>query len=156
MDRQRPDKRMAAADAVRAFVRDGDVVCVAGFSHLIPYALGHEVIRRRRRDLPLVKHTPDLLGEQLPGRSPRDAPTMPLRSSVFLNTIARRCLLGLIPKHRGDDGAPGDSRGRSRTPSEWSGELCRAAPSGVHTQVATLGLFGEERGDDGSIKGGDP
>ncbi len=56
---------MSAAEAVRAFVRDGDVLCVAGFSHLIPYALGHEVIRQRRRDLTLVKHTPDLLGEQL-------------------------------------------------------------------------------------------
>jgi len=34
-DRHRPDKRMTAAEAVRAFVRDGDVICVAGFSHLI-------------------------------------------------------------------------------------------------------------------------
>src|SRR3990172_4737500 len=63
-DRHRPDKRMTAAEAVRAFVRDGDVVCVAGFSHLIAYALGHEVIRQGRRGLTLVKHTPDLLGEQ--------------------------------------------------------------------------------------------
>jgi glutaconate CoA-transferase subunit A len=64
-DRHRPDKRMSAAEAVRALVRDGDVVCLAGFSHLIPYALGHEVIRQGRRGLTLVKHTPDLLGEQL-------------------------------------------------------------------------------------------
>lgn len=64
-NRHRPDKRMAAAEAVRAFVRDGDVMCVAGFSHLIPYALGHEVIRQGRRHLTLVKHVPDLLGEQL-------------------------------------------------------------------------------------------
>lgn len=56
---------MTAADAIRAFVRDGDVMCVGGFSHLIPYALGHEVIRQGRRDLALVKQTPDLLGEQL-------------------------------------------------------------------------------------------
>ena len=64
-DRHRPDKRMSATEAIRAFVRDGDVVCVAGFSHLIPYALGHEVIRQGRRNLTLVKQTPDLLGEQL-------------------------------------------------------------------------------------------
>lgn len=64
-DRHRPDKRMTAAEAVRTFVRDGDVVCIAGFSHLIPYALGHEVIRQGRRGLTLVKHVPDLLGEQL-------------------------------------------------------------------------------------------
>jgi len=56
---------MTAAEAIRALVRDGDVVCLAGFSHLIPYALGHEVIRQGRRGLTLVKHTPDLLGEQL-------------------------------------------------------------------------------------------
>jgi glutaconate CoA-transferase subunit A len=56
---------MTASEAVRAFVRDGDVMYVAGFSHLIPYALGHEVIRQGRRDLTLVKQTPDLLGEQL-------------------------------------------------------------------------------------------
>ena len=64
-DRHRPDKRMSATEAIRAFVRDGDVVCVAGFSHLIPYALGHEVIRQGRRNLTLVKQTPDLLGEHL-------------------------------------------------------------------------------------------
>jgi glutaconate CoA-transferase subunit A len=64
-DRHRPDKRMTAAAAVRAFLHDGDVVCVAGFSHLIPYALGHEVIRQARRGLTLAKHAPDLLAEQL-------------------------------------------------------------------------------------------
>lgn len=64
-DRHGADKRMSAGEAVRAFVHDGDVLCVAGFSHLIPYALGHEVIRQGRRDLTLVKQTPDLLGEQL-------------------------------------------------------------------------------------------
>ena len=56
---------MTAAEAIRALVHDGDVVCLSGFSHLIPYALGHEVIRQGRRGLTLVKHTPDLLGEQL-------------------------------------------------------------------------------------------
>jgi glutaconate CoA-transferase subunit A len=64
-DRHRPDKRMTAAEAVREFVRDGDVVCAAGFSHLIPYALGHELIRQTRRGLTFVKHAPDLLAEQL-------------------------------------------------------------------------------------------
>jgi glutaconate CoA-transferase subunit A len=64
-DRQRPDKRMSAAEAVRAFVHDGDVVCAAGFSHLISYALGHEVIRQGQRGLTFVKHAPDLLAEQL-------------------------------------------------------------------------------------------
>ncbi len=56
---------MTAAEAVHAFVRDGDMVCAAGFSHLIPYALGHELIRQGRRSLTLVKHAPDLLAEQL-------------------------------------------------------------------------------------------
>ncbi len=63
-DRDRRDKRMTASEAVRAFVHAGDVVCAAGFSHLIPYAVGHEVIRQGRHGLTLVKHVPDLLGEQ--------------------------------------------------------------------------------------------
>ncbi len=64
-DRQRSDKRMSAGEAVRALIQDGDVVCAAGFSHLISYALGHEIIRQGRRRLTFVKHAPDLLAEQL-------------------------------------------------------------------------------------------
>lgn len=52
-------------EAVARFVRDGDIVVLEGFTHLIPFAAGHEIIRQRRRDLTLVRLTPDLLMDQL-------------------------------------------------------------------------------------------
>src|SRR5581483_10408050 len=50
-----------------SLVRDGDVVALEGFTHLIPYAAGHEIIRQGRRDLTLVRMTPDLVYDQLIG-----------------------------------------------------------------------------------------
>jgi glutaconate CoA-transferase subunit A len=52
---------------VATYVRDGDVVALEGFTHLIPFAAGHEIIRQRRRDLTLVRLTPDLICDQLIG-----------------------------------------------------------------------------------------
>src|SRR5215208_8158526 len=54
-------------DAVADSVRDGDVVAMEGFTHLIPFAAAHEVIRQRRRELTLVRMTPDLVYDQLIG-----------------------------------------------------------------------------------------
>src|SRR6266566_2810873 len=58
---------LALAEAVDALVRDGDTIALEGFTHLIPFAAGHEVIRQRRRDLTLVRMTPDVLYDQLIG-----------------------------------------------------------------------------------------
>jgi glutaconate CoA-transferase, subunit A len=55
------------ADAVRDLVRDGDTVALEGFTHLIPHAAGHEIIRQGRRDLHLVRMTPDVVYDQLIG-----------------------------------------------------------------------------------------
>ncbi len=55
------------ADAVRAHVHDGDTVALEGFTHLIPHAAGHELIRQGRRDLTLVRLTPDVVYDQLIG-----------------------------------------------------------------------------------------
>ncbi len=54
-------------EAVAALVRDGDVVALEGFPHLIPHAAGHEIVRQGRRDLTLVRMTPDLVYDQLIG-----------------------------------------------------------------------------------------
>src|SRR6266481_10206835 len=54
-------------EAVRDLVRDGDVVALEGFTHLIPHAAGHELIRQRKGDLTLVRMTPDLIYDQLIG-----------------------------------------------------------------------------------------
>src|ERR1022692_5306809 len=58
---------VSLAEAVRLAVRDGDTVAMEGFTHLIPFAAGHEVIRQGRRDLTLVRMTPDLIYDQLIG-----------------------------------------------------------------------------------------
>jgi glutaconate CoA-transferase subunit A len=55
------------ADAIAAHVHDGDLVALEGFTHLIPFAAGHEIIRQRRRDLTVVRMTPDLIYDQLIG-----------------------------------------------------------------------------------------
>jgi glutaconate CoA-transferase subunit A len=51
--------------AVAEFVEDGDTVYAAGFTHLIPYAAGHEIIRQKRKDLVLARATPDLIYDQM-------------------------------------------------------------------------------------------
>jgi glutaconate CoA-transferase subunit A len=58
---------LSLAEAVRAHVKDGDTVALEGFTHLIPHAAGHEVIRQGRRELTLVRMTPDLVYDQLIG-----------------------------------------------------------------------------------------
>ena len=50
---------VSLADAVALALQDGDSVAMEGFTHLIPFAAGHEVIRQRRRDLTLIRMTPD-------------------------------------------------------------------------------------------------
>ena len=54
-------------EAVASLVQDGDTVALEGFTHLIPHAAGHEIIRQGRRDLTLVRMTPDLIYDQLIG-----------------------------------------------------------------------------------------
>jgi len=58
---------MTLPDAVAALVHDGDTVALEGFTHLIPVAAGQEIIRQRRRNLTLVRMTPDLVYDQLIG-----------------------------------------------------------------------------------------
>jgi glutaconate CoA-transferase, subunit A len=54
-------------EAVRELVHDGDRVALEGFTHLIPFAAGHEIARQGRRDLTLIRMTPDLIYDQLIG-----------------------------------------------------------------------------------------
>jgi glutaconate CoA-transferase subunit A len=52
-------------DAIADLVRDGDTVAIEGFTHLIGFAAGHEIIRQGRRDLTLARLTPDLVYDQM-------------------------------------------------------------------------------------------
>jgi glutaconate CoA-transferase subunit A len=54
-------------DAVAKLVRDGDQLALEGFTHLIPFAAAHEIIRQGRRDLTLIRMTPDLIYDQMIG-----------------------------------------------------------------------------------------
>jgi glutaconate CoA-transferase subunit A len=58
---------MSLSEGVGELVRDGDVVAMEGFTHLIPFAAAHEIIRQGRRDLTLVRMTPDVIYDQLIG-----------------------------------------------------------------------------------------
>src|SRR4249920_141956 len=52
-------------DAVAELVHDGDTVAIEGFTHLISFAAGHEIVRQRKRDLTLARLTPDLIYDQM-------------------------------------------------------------------------------------------
>jgi glutaconate CoA-transferase subunit A len=54
-------------DAVHDLVHDGDIVALEGFTHLIPFAAGHEIIRQGRRNLTVIRMTPDVIYDQLIG-----------------------------------------------------------------------------------------
>ncbi|HUJ06800.1 MAG TPA: CoA-transferase [Streptosporangiaceae bacterium] len=58
---------VSLAEAIAAAIHDGDSLAMEGFTHLIPHAAGHEVIRQRRRGLTLIRMTPDVIYDQMIG-----------------------------------------------------------------------------------------
>ncbi|HLA07583.1 MAG TPA: CoA-transferase [Anaerolineales bacterium] len=58
-------KQMPLSEAIATFVSDGDTVYAAGFTHLIPFAAGHEIIRQGKKNLTLARATPDLIYDQM-------------------------------------------------------------------------------------------
>jgi len=58
-------KLIPLSEAISKYVQDGDTLYAAGFTHLIPFAAGHEIIRQRKRDLTLARATPDLIYDQM-------------------------------------------------------------------------------------------
>jgi glutaconate CoA-transferase subunit A len=58
-------KLTGLSQAINTHVNDGDTVYAAGFTHLIPFAAGHEIIRHRKKDLVLARATPDLIYDQM-------------------------------------------------------------------------------------------
>lgn len=66
MNTEQPQsKRQSLTEAVSRYIQDGDCVYLAGFTHLIPFATGHEIIRQGRKDLILARATPDLVYDQM-------------------------------------------------------------------------------------------
>jgi glutaconate CoA-transferase subunit A len=70
-DRKGSERRVSAirplSESIAELVSDGDSVALEGFTHLIPFAAGHEILRQGRRDLDLIRMTPDLLYDQMIG-----------------------------------------------------------------------------------------
>jgi len=58
-------KMLSMKEAVAKYVSDGDLVYLAGFTHMIPFAAGHEIIRQKRKDLILARATPDIIYDQM-------------------------------------------------------------------------------------------
>lgn len=58
-------KLISLQDAIAHHVKDGDTLYLAGFTHLIPFAAGHEIIRQKRKNLTLARATPDLVYDQM-------------------------------------------------------------------------------------------
>jgi glutaconate CoA-transferase subunit A len=58
-------KLVSLSEAIAAHVNDGDTIYAAGFTHLIPFAAGHEIIRQNKKDLTLARATPDLIYDQI-------------------------------------------------------------------------------------------
>ena len=118
------------ADAAAALIHDGDTVAFEGFTHLIPYAAGHEVIRQGRRNLTLVRMTPDVLYDQMIGMD-----------------VARR----LIFSWGGNPGVGSLHRFRDAVEHRWPGPLAieehSHAGMAVRYTAAASGLpFGVLRG----------
>ncbi len=58
-------KQISLSEAIQQYVHDGDLVYAAGFTHLIPFAAGHEIIRQGQKNLVLARATPDLIYDQM-------------------------------------------------------------------------------------------
>src|SRR2546429_9564559 len=96
------------AAAVESTIRDGDTVAMEGFTHLIPFAAGHEVVRQRRRHLTLIRMTPDLIYDQL---------------------IGMGCAGKLVFSWVGNPGAGSPHRFRDAYENGWPGAIASEGPS---------------------------
>ena len=105
-------------DAVADLVRDGDTVAIEGFTHLISFAAGHEIIRQRQRDLTLARLTPDVIYDQMIAGG--------VASKLVFSWLGNPGVGGLGAIRRRIEGdAPATSRSRSRSTatSGWSGAI---------------------------------
>jgi glutaconate CoA-transferase, subunit A len=93
---------MSLPDAVADLIGDGDSVALEGFTHLIPFTAGHEIIRQGRRELELIRMTPDLLYDQMIGMG-----------------VARR----LVFSYGGNPGVGGLHRFRDAIENDWPHRL---------------------------------
>ena len=94
--------QLSLADAVAEHVHDGDTVALEGFTHLIPFAAGHEIIRQGRRDLTVVRMTPDVIYDQM---------------------IGMGCVKRMVFSYGGNPGVGSLHRMRDAVENEWPAPL---------------------------------
>src|SRR5690606_19927165 len=63
--RKTMSKLNTLSEAIQNFVHDGDVIYAAGFTHMIPFAAAHEIIRQKKKNLTVARATPDLIYDML-------------------------------------------------------------------------------------------
>lgn len=95
-------KIVSLDQAVGELVRDGDAVALEGFSHLVPFAAGHEIIRQDRKNLTLIRMVPDVIGDQL---------------------IGMGCVRRLVFSWAGNPGVGSLHRFRDAVENHWPGPL---------------------------------
>ena len=76
-------------EIIDRYIHDGQSVALEGFTHLIPFAAGHEILRQKKRDLHLIRMTPDLIYDQLIGAG--CARALGWQSRGWLAASAARC-----------------------------------------------------------------
>jgi len=94
--------QLSLRDAVAEHVHDGDTVALEGFTHLIPFAAGHEIIRQGRRDLTVVRMTPDVIYDQM---------------------IGMGCVTRMVFSYGGNPGVGSLHRMRDAVENGWPGPL---------------------------------
>ena len=118
------------AQAIATHVADGACLALEGFTHAIPFAAGHEIIRQRRRDLHLVRMTPDLVYDQM---------------------IGMGCARALTFSWGGNPGVGSAHRLRDAVENGWPGPLALCEHS--HAGLAAAYVAGASRLPFGLLRG---
>ena len=113
---------LSLAEAIKANVRTGDTLALEGFTHLIPYAAGHEIIRQGITDLTVIRMTPDLIYDQMIG--------MGLVKKMIFSWTGNpgRRLAAPGPRRDREGPARGRSSSRSIRTRRWPTPTRRARP----------------------------
>jgi glutaconate CoA-transferase, subunit A len=122
--------QLPLSEAIAAHVKDGDVVALEGFTHLIPFAAGHEIIRQGRRDLTVVRMTPDVIYDQL---------------------IGMGCVARMVFSYGGNPGVGSLHRMRDAVENGWPAPLELVEHS--HAGLANAYVAGASRLPFGVLKG---
>jgi glutaconate CoA-transferase, subunit A len=122
--------QLSLSEAIATHVHDGDLVALEGFTHLIPFAAGHEIIRQGRRDLTVVRMTPDVVYDQL---------------------IGMGCVKRMIFSYGGNPGVGSLHRMRDAVENDWPAPLELVEHS--HAGLANAYVAGASRLPFGVLKG---